>query len=346
MDASATPDSPAVVAAGSASEPGADPAAERSAAGAAASVPPPPPAAEEAAAAPVVSAVSACTVANEQGAEAVQHFNLADDDEESMSTRPRDLGSFLADDDFSSQSASKWRTPASSSSHSPSAIGAGFPADSASPAEGRPESAGDNGSAASPTDVAGQIRERFKFLCSRDQQTVCRRECEVAKQREEALVKQIQQTIEQFQYAVKVSSVVEGTIAEEERGLLFGSGQESAPRSVMSPDLVAKYEERIRLLQGFLAALGAEPTPSMPKLTALEQAKGAVFAGYAQTASVAFAGYAQTASVASRLGAQASSTTTSGASGARAALSAFASRVRSGAGGGYSGSGGGGGPSP
>lgn len=324
MDASATPDSPAVVAAGSASEPGADPAAERSAAGAAASVPPPPPAAEE----------------------AVQHFNLADDDEESMSTRPRDLGSFLADDDFSSQSASKWRTPASSSSHSPSAIGAGFPADSASPAEGRPESAGDNGSAASPTDVAGQIRERFKFLCSRDQQTVCRRECEVAKQREEALVKQIQQTIEQFQYAVKVSSVVEGTIAEEERGLLFGSGQESAPRSVMSPDLVAKYEERIRLLQGFLAALGAEPTPSMPKLTALEQAKGAVFAGYAQTASVAFAGYAQTASVASRLGAQASSTTTSGASGARAALSAFASRVRSGAGGGYSGSGGGGGPSP
>lgn len=156
-----------------------------------------------------------------------------------------------------------------------------------------------------PSDLAAQIRERFQYLSHKDQQTVCRRQCELAQKREEALKEQVRTAIGRFQYALQLSQVVEDTITPEEQV------EEDLPKPAISPELAAKYEERICLLQSLLDALAAEPVVSLPKLTALEQAKGAWFASYAHTAVVA-----------RKLG----STTNAGASGARAAFSSFTSR--------------------
>lgn len=143
------------------------------------------------------------------------------------------------------------------------------------------------------------VREKYRWLCLEDQKTVCRRECQNALKREEALVKQLQQTAESYAQALEMC-----------RSLGDPDGQ----GPVLSPDLVAKYEDRMRLLRGTIAALQVEPCVSLPPLSKLESAKGFVFSSYAQTA--------QTTKVLGDL-TGATDTVTAAASSARASLSRF-----------------------
>eukprot|EP00928_Gymnodinium_smaydae_P093945 TRINITY_DN7832_c0_g1_i1.p1 TRINITY_DN7832_c0_g1~~TRINITY_DN7832_c0_g1_i1.p1 ORF type:complete len:244 (+),score=58.13 TRINITY_DN7832_c0_g1_i1:55-786(+) len=175
---------------------------------------------------------------------------------------------------------------------------------------------------AAQQDLAWQVREKFRFLSPDDQKTVCRRECQVALRREEAAMQQLQQTIEAYVKALEISRAVDsGAIPTAPPPP--GVSAEPPPGAVLDPALATKYSERVRILRGGAASVDAVPVAALPKLTAVEEAKGLVFTSYASTAEAA-----------SRLvGAPA-------LDGARTAFSSLASRFRRG---GYGGGGGGGG---
>lgn len=117
------------------------------------------------------------------------------------------------------------------------------------------------------------IRERLQFLGIDDQKIVCRRECQLARRDEEALLKQLLKTAEAYSAALeKVRSV--------------GEQPDGGAGPVISPELAARYEERIRLIRGTVAAVSAEPPASLPKLTPVERAKGLALSSFSQTATV------------------------------------------------------------
>jgi len=131
--------------------------------------------------------------------------------------------------------------------------------------------------APSSTRTGGQdsVRERFKFLCTEDQKMVCRRECELALSREDALVKQIKQTIDSYSKALEVGRAINDSLCTE------GDGADSAG---LSTELAVKYGDRIRVLTTVLTSLTAEPVVTLPQLSAFDKAKGFAFASYANTA--------------------------------------------------------------
>lgn len=142
--------------------------------------------------------------------------------------------------------------------------------------EGRRQAQGDDASPSSfgamavgrdedQEELASSVREKFKYLNPDDQKTVCRRECQVAEKRENVLMQQLRCTIDSYVDALEVSRLQ----------------VDSAEGPVLPPEIVTKYEERLRLLRGTIAALEAEPTVNLPKLTPLENAKGFVFSSYA-----------------------------------------------------------------
>eukprot|EP00747_Dinoflagellata_sp_TGD_P083394 gnl/TRDRNA2_/TRDRNA2_162094_c0_seq1.p1 gnl/TRDRNA2_/TRDRNA2_162094_c0~~gnl/TRDRNA2_/TRDRNA2_162094_c0_seq1.p1 ORF type:complete len:495 (-),score=85.61 gnl/TRDRNA2_/TRDRNA2_162094_c0_seq1:113-1597(-) len=118
--------------------------------------------------------------------------------------------------------------------------------------------------------LGARVRDSFQWLCLEDQKTVCRRECDKAKKREAALLKQLQQTVDAYVHALEVCSAV-GDPGD-------GRGLE------LSPEVREKYQERIRFIKGTITALQEEPNVSLPPLSAIESAKGLVFSSYAQTA--------------------------------------------------------------
>lgn len=127
----------------------------------------------------------------------------------------------------------------------------------------------------SGTGIQDGVRERFKFLCAEDQKTVCRRECELALSREEALVRQIRQTIDSYSKALEVGHAINASLCTE------GDGADSPG---LSPELAAKYADRIDILTRTLTTLTAEPVVTLPQLSVLDKAKGFAFASYANTA--------------------------------------------------------------
>mmetsp|Transcript_738 Transcript_738/g.1546 ORF Transcript_738/g.1546 Transcript_738/m.1546 type:complete len:371 (+) Transcript_738:91-1203(+) len=124
-------------------------------------------------------------------------------------------------------------------------------------------------------DWATEARNRMAWLCSDDQKTVCRRECEMARKREEALIQQLNAVADYYLYVLDLSRS------------LAAEGGDSADAGLLPEDLAVKYEERVQLLRGTVAALATEPIVSLPKLTAVERMKGFTFAAYAHTATVA-----------------------------------------------------------
>jgi len=127
----------------------------------------------------------------------------------------------------------------------------------------------------SMTDSSGEVPEmrKFQWLCPADQKTVCRRSCQKAQEREAALVNQIQKTIAAYRHGIQVATYVGGN---EKDGL----------GPVVDAQVLSKYEERIRLLRGTLAALEAEHTVTFPRLDMVEKTKGFIYNSYAQTAQV------------------------------------------------------------
>jgi len=121
-------------------------------------------------------------------------------------------------------------------------------------------------------DSGQDVRRRFQFLNAADQKTTVRRECHKATKGEDSLLAQVQRTIASYAEAIEMSRVCER--------LPDGEGK------ILSEEDVTKYEDRIKFLQGTAALLEEEPKCGLPKLTALDQTKGLIFASYAQTASV------------------------------------------------------------
>ncbi|CAJ1382609.1 unnamed protein product [Effrenium voratum] len=113
-----------------------------------------------------------------------------------------------------------------------------------------------------------QIHARLKFLSADDQKTVCRRECQLAQQKQEALARQLQATIARYHRVITTHRAVAAI------------GPAEADEEVLQ-----KYQERQAQLQGLFGRL--EPTLSLPRLTPLERAKGFAFSSYATTAAAA-----------------------------------------------------------
>lgn len=117
---------------------------------------------------------------------------------------------------------------------------------------------------------AANIRERLRFLGIGDQKIVCRRECQLARRDEEALLQQLLKTAEAYAAALeKARSIGEPADGGE---------------PVISPELAARYEERIRLIRGTVAAVSAEPPASLPALSPVERVKGLALSSFGQTA--------------------------------------------------------------
>mmetsp|Transcript_113090 Transcript_113090/g.365281 ORF Transcript_113090/g.365281 Transcript_113090/m.365281 type:complete len:340 (+) Transcript_113090:2-1021(+) len=129
------------------------------------------------------------------------------------------------------------------------------------------------------SELAAEVRSRFRFLKSEDQKTVCRRECQMAQQREQALLRQMQQTIDRYNRALEVGRAIACGPAAE------ASQEDDEGALGLTPEIVARYEGRIQLLRGTMEALISEPTVTLPQLSALERAKGFVFTSYAKSAS-------------------------------------------------------------
>lgn len=168
--------------------------------------------------------------------------------------------------------------------------------------------------AESAASLAEAARERFRWLCAKDQKTVCRRECQLAQKREREMLLQLQKTIERYQHVLLICTTVASS-----RAANAGEGTSPSPHlpEGITPELLAKYEERIRYLQGVADSVMAEPPVSLPRLTVLEQAKG-----------FAFVSYAKTAQVANKLKETTAGATAPALDGARSAFASLASRLR------------------
>jgi len=125
--------------------------------------------------------------------------------------------------------------------------------------------------AASGGALADEVRRRFQWLSPDDQKTVVRLSCDRAQEREEALMRQLQQTIDAYSRALETGRATAGLGSQD------GLGPE-LPREV-----AARYEERVSFLHGTIAALEAEPSTALPRLTAIERAKALTFKTYATT---------------------------------------------------------------
>mmetsp|Transcript_48060 Transcript_48060/g.112303 ORF Transcript_48060/g.112303 Transcript_48060/m.112303 type:complete len:361 (-) Transcript_48060:130-1212(-) len=121
-----------------------------------------------------------------------------------------------------------------------------------------------------------EARRRMAWLGSDDQKTVCRRECELARRREEALMQQLNAVADYYLHVLELSDSL----------LSEGSEQEGGEK-LLDPEVAARYQERVQLLRGTAAALATEPVVSLPKLTTVERMKGFTCAAYAHTATVA-----------------------------------------------------------
>jgi len=262
-------------------------------------------------AAPAKAASAAQAASEAPAAAPVMTFDMAADDDDDADSTPKGQAMPSVDAFLSGEVVAASRQGGASSGSASSG------------ASGRPEESWDAPTrpAQSGPDLAAQTRERLRFLCPEDQKTVCRRECEIAHKREDDLLKRLQQTIDRYEHALEVCRAVDSGNIPAATPPPFQQQEPQREGPTLSPELASKYEERIRLLRGTIAALTAEPTVNLPKLTAAEQVKG-----------FAFASYAQTAEVASRLASNPA------IGGAKNAISSWASRFRGGGeAGGYSG---------
>eukprot|EP00913_Durusdinium_trenchii_P028527 g26755.t1 len=134
-------------------------------------------------------------------------------------------------------------------------------------------------------DSLQQVRERLRFLSVEDQKTVCRRECQLAQQQQEALQRQMQQTIERYRRVVQLHEAVDQTSGDrvdpEARSLTGPPGGERDRCQVQQ-----KCQERIELLEAMWSKLCSEP-PVSSQMSPMERAKGFAFSSYATTANAA-----------------------------------------------------------
>mmetsp|Transcript_25581 Transcript_25581/g.45364 ORF Transcript_25581/g.45364 Transcript_25581/m.45364 type:complete len:251 (+) Transcript_25581:30-782(+) len=221
------------------------------------------------------------SAAPDEAAAAVQHFDMCDDDEGEMEVAGADIST---------------SGPGSLSPDS----GSSLVADATDGPEG--------------AELAAEVRERFRWLCEEDQKTVCRRECQLAQKKQEAMLRQLQMTVERYSKALEVAHAVASSSSQG------WTEDELAEEVGLSPLLRSKYEDRIGFLQSMALAVDAESAVSLPRLTPLEQAKGFAFASYASTAAVANKLKDNTASAAPAL------------ESARSAFASFASRLSFGGG--------------
>lgn len=238
---------------------------------------------ETVAADPSADADRSASPSGEASAVLAQHYDLADDSDDEVSAPPKPeerggpgmqgVGRALAPsvDDYLAGNADV-------STSAPSAADVAV-----SPAD---------------LDLAAEVRNRFLYLTPEDQQTVCRRECQRAQKAEEALLKQLQQTIDKYSDALDTARAVRKAIAagactDAEELAAAGSMQGEAAREAalaafgLSPELEQKYEARVSLLQEALVAIRSEPMVSLPKLSAMETVKGFALGSYARGAHVA-----------------------------------------------------------
>jgi len=131
------------------------------------------------------------------------------------------------------------------------------------------------------------VREKFKFMSKEDQQTLCRRHCELAQKREEAMLRQLQATIDRYVRALEISRAVSTAV---ERGacadgdLVRAAVSEGDQFQVgLTPDVSEKYQARVAMLQQAMLDIRSEPLVCLPRLTPLETAKGVAAAGVART---------------------------------------------------------------
>eukprot|EP00405_Crypthecodinium_cohnii_P048101 CAMPEP_0206571790 /NCGR_PEP_ID=MMETSP0325_2-20121206/27856_1 /ASSEMBLY_ACC=CAM_ASM_000347 /TAXON_ID=2866 /ORGANISM="Crypthecodinium cohnii, Strain Seligo" /LENGTH=479 /DNA_ID=CAMNT_0054075863 /DNA_START=93 /DNA_END=1532 /DNA_ORIENTATION=+ len=132
--------------------------------------------------------------------------------------------------------------------------------------------------------LAASVREKFQFMSKEDQQMLCRRHCELAQKREEAVLRQLQATIDRYTRALEVSRAVvraveKGATADANIAARLANG----PRPGLAPELIEVYEARIRTLQEAMLAIRSEALVVLPRLTPFENAKGVAAAGVART---------------------------------------------------------------
>lgn len=135
-----------------------------------------------------------------------------------------------------------------------------------------------------------EVRGRLQFLSSEHQQTVCRQECEAAQKREEALLRQLQTTIDRYSHALEVSNAVVAAVSSgacTDSQVASAAFDGSSSPMGLTPEVAGGYQARIRLLQEVVSTVKAEPLVCLPRLTPLEQAKGLAFASFAKTAQAA-----------------------------------------------------------
>jgi len=131
------------------------------------------------------------------------------------------------------------------------------------------------------------VREKFKFMSKEDQQTLCRRHCELAQKREEAMLRQLQATIDRYVRALEVSRAVStaverGACADGDHvGVAISEGDQF--QVGLTPDVSEKYQARVAMLQKAMLDIRSEPLVCLPRLTPLETAKGVAAAGVART---------------------------------------------------------------
>ena len=105
----------------------------------------------------------------------------------------------------------------------------------------------------------------MKFLSLDDQKTVCRRECQLAFQKQDALQRQLSQTRMRYQRVLEAQEAIRK----------LGDSLDDEP---------SRYLERMELLERLSSRLANEQSVSLPRLTAMEQAKGFAMSSYASTA--------------------------------------------------------------
>lgn len=132
------------------------------------------------------------------------------------------------------------------------------------------ESAADSFAASSPADLMTSVRGRLELLSPEDRKTVTRRECEVSRRAEDNALLQLLKTAEAYE-----------TILEADRAVGAPADGEGP---ILDDALRAQYEERVRLIRGALLALREMPSVSLPKLTAMERARGLACTAMVHTA--------------------------------------------------------------
>jgi len=123
------------------------------------------------------------------------------------------------------------------------------------------------------SELAQKVRDKMAYLNPQDQKVVCQRECVLASRYEESLLNNMRQVVDKYKGAIELAKAL--------------NERPEDMSQTIDPELLAKYQERVTLIESTMETLQAEAKVQFPKLTGLDAVKGTVFATYANTAQAA-----------------------------------------------------------